>query len=310
MAMQLLDATATAAALPWAALLSELESVCREHVEGLVFCPTRMVVPLGAAGTLLVMPAVSQRLSITKLVTVHAGNAGLGLPTIQGEVVVMDTRSGQRLMQLDGPTLTARRTAAVSLLAARLLGAGEAREVLLIGTGAQALAHAQGLAALMPQARLHVQGRSAAASAGFAQRLRAMGLAAQDLAPEQQSLRRWDLIITATTSATPVLDEASVQDALVIAVGAYRHDMAELPPALVARAALFVDDLDGARAEAGDLLQAGVDWATVQGLEQLLVDPATARRSGARIFKSVGCARWDLAAARVAAGRSPGQPGA
>lgn len=299
--MFLLDAEATRAALPWAALLSELETVCREHVAGLVFCPTRMVVPLGGAGTLLVMPAVSRGLSITKLVTVHAGNSVLGLPTIQGEVVVIDTRTGQRLMQLDGPTLTARRTAAVSLLAARLLGAADAQNALLIGTGAQALAHAEALAALMPSTRLHVQGRSAAASKAFVVQLQAMGIQAQALTPEQQAWLPWDLIITATTSATPVLADASARDALVVAVGAYRHDMAELPPALVKRAALFVDDPDGARAEAGDLLQAGADWGQVLGLEHLVLDPAAAPQQGMRVFKSVGCARWDLAAARVAA---------
>jgi len=303
--MLMLDARATRDALPWSALLAELGAVCREHAAGLVVCPTRMVVPLGAVGTLLVMPAVSPGLSITKLVTVHAGNAGLGLPTIQGEVVVMDTRTGRRLMQLDGPTLTARRTAAVSLLAARLLGAAEAQNVLLIGTGAQALAHAEALAALMPQARLHVQGRSAAASSAFADRLHAAGLQAQALTPEQQASQPWDLIITATTSATPVLADAAAQGALVVAVGAYRHDMAELPTTLVKRAALTVDDLDGARAEAGDLLQAEIDWATVQGLEQLLVPAANAPQQGARVFKSVGCARWDLAAARVAARHNP-----
>ncbi|MBT9501757.1 MAG: delta(1)-pyrroline-2-carboxylate reductase family protein [Burkholderiaceae bacterium] len=305
-----LDAGATREALPWAALLEEVATVCREQVAGLIFCPTRLVVPLGEAGTLLVMPAVSRELSITKLVTVHAGNAGLGLPTIQGEVVVMDTRSGQRLMQLDGPTLTARRTAAVSLLAARLLGAADAQSALLIGTGAQALAHAEALAALMPLARLHVQGRSVAASKAFAGQLHLMGIQAQALTPEQQASLPWDLIITATTSATPVLADAGAQDALVIAVGAYRHDMAELPPALVQRAALFVDDPDGARAEAGDLLQAGVDWEQVLGLEHLVQDPAAAPQQGARVFKSVGCARWDLAAARVAAHHNPGPSGA
>lgn len=303
--MLMFNAQATRDALPWAALLEEVATVCREHAAGLVFCPTRMVVPLGAAGTLLVMPAVGRGLSITKLVTVHAGNASLGLPTIQGEVVVMDTRTGQRLMQLDGPTLTARRTAAVSLLAARLLGAADAQNVLLIGTGAQALAHAEALAALMPLTRLHVQGRSAAASKAFAGQLQAVGIQAQDLTPEQQASQPWDLIITATTSATPVLAEAAAQDALVVAVGAYRHDMAELPPALVKRAALFVDDPDGARAEAGDLLQAGVDWGQVLGLEQLVQDPTAAPLRGARVFKSVGCARWDLAAARVAGLHNP-----
>lgn len=301
--MQWLDANATREALPWQALLSELELVCREHVAGAIQCPPRMVVPMLDAGTLLLMPAISQQLSITKLVTVHAGNRGTGVPTIQGEVLVMDTHSGKRLMQLDGPTLTARRTAAVSLLAARLLGAREARSVLLVGTGAQALAHAQAIAALMPDASLHVQGRSLAQSNVFVDQLAALGIAAQGLSPQQQAEQRWDLIITTTTSLTPVLDAGVGQDALVIGVGAYRHDMAEVPPALVQRARLFVDDLEGARLEAGDLLQAGVDWSEVRSLEDLVAGPIAQTRPA--VFKSVGCARWDLAAARVAAAFAP-----
>lgn len=297
--MILLNAQSTAEALPWAALLDEIEAVCREHAAGLISSPPRMVVPMAEAGTLLLMPAISERFSITKLVTVHAGNRNTELPTIQGEVLVMDTRSGERLMQLDGPTLTSRRTAAVSLLAARLLGAFEAQNILLVGTGAQALAHAEGVAALMPHVRLHVQGRSESKSRAFANRLEALGIQAQGLGPQQQGLKRWDLIITATTSLTPVLDADVGRGALVIAVGAYRRDMAELPPALVQAAQLFVDDLEGARLEAGDLLQAGVDWSRVRSLEDLVLSPV--ERPAGAVFKSVGCARWDLAAARVAA---------
>ena len=301
--MQWLDAKATREALPWQALLSELEAVCREHAAGAIQCPPRMVVPMLDAGTLLLMPAISAQLSITKLVTVHAGNRGSALPTIQGEVLVMDTRSGKRLMQLDGPTLTARRTAAVSLLAARLLGAFGARKVLLVGTGAQALAHAEGIAELMPEASLHVQGRSLAQSNAFVEQLAAQGIKAQGLSPQQQLEQRWDLIITATTSLTPVLEPGVGQGALVIGVGAYRHDMAELPPALVQGASVFVDDMEGAQLEAGDLLQAGVDWSAVRSLEDLVAGKLA--RSTSTVFKSVGCARWDLAAARVAARFAP-----
>lgn len=301
--MQWLDANATREALPWQALLSELALVCREHVAGAIQCPPRMVVPMLDAGTLLLMPAISQQLSITKLVTVHAGNRGTGVPTIQGEVLVMDTHSGKRLMQLDGPTLTARRTAAVSLLAARCLGAFGARSVLLVGTGAQALAHAQALAALMPDASLHVQGRSLTQSNAFVERLATQGIKAHGLSPQQQAEQRWDLIITTTTSLTPVLEAGVGQEALVIGVGAYRHDMAELPPALVQGASVFVDDMEGAQLEAGDLLQAGIDWTSVQSLEDLVTGKATPALPA--VFKSVGCARWDLAAARVAAAYAP-----
>jgi ornithine cyclodeaminase/alanine dehydrogenase-like protein (mu-crystallin family) len=78
--------------------------------------------------------------------------------------------------------------------------------------------------------------------------------------------------------------------------------MAELPAALVRRAHLYVDTLEGAQAEAGDLLQAGIDWATVTPLADVILQERPL--GGTIVFKSVGHAFWDLAAARAAFGPS------
>ena len=277
--MRVLDAAATALALPWMALLSALEAVCHDHAAGLINCPPRLVLPLAAGATLLVMPAISPALSITKLVTVHPANRAQGLATIQGEVIVMDSATGARLLLLDGPTVTARRTAAVSLLAVQLLMTRPLAKVLIIGTGAQALAHGEALAALHPQAQRFVHSRQQPLA----------DLAAHD----------WDLVIAATSSHTPVLPAGVGVGALVIGVGAFRHDMVELPPDLVAAAQVFVDDPEGAQTEAGDLLAAGLSAAQTS-LEDLVMGHAPLADGRTRVFKSVGCARWDLAAARVA----------
>lgn len=303
--MHQLDAAATAAALPWVPLIEGLAAVCRDEAAGRVHCPPRQVLPLEAGGCLLVMPAVGPGLAITKLVTVHPDNPGRGLPTIIGEVVVLDSASGTRLALLDGPTLTARRTAAVSLLAQRLLapGGGAApREVLIVGGGVQARAHAQAVQALFPAARLWVQGRERAPA--FAAEL---GLEPLPPGPAAQQARRWDLIVCASTSREPVLAPGVGEAAgLVIGVGAFRHDMVELPPALLRRAQVFVDDPEGARAEAGDLLAAGLCGAAappLNSLQDLVLGQCPADDGRPRVFKSVGCARWDLAAAQVAVGR-------
>src|SRR5439155_13530104 len=100
----------------------------------------------------------------------------------------------------------------------------------------------------------------------------------------------------------PVLPEGVRDDTFVVAVGAYLPEMAELPAELVRRsselATLYVDTLGGARAEAGDLIMAGIDWARVTPLEEALDAPRPDK--GPVIFKSVGHALWDLAAARLA----------
>jgi len=299
-AMRFLDSQATAECLPWPALLAELQAACREHREGRVHSPERMHLPLPEGGTLLVMPALSATLSITKLVTVHPGNRASGRPTITGEVLVMDSRTGERLMQLDGPTVTARRTAAVSLLALHYLAAAAPQRALIVGTGVQAEAHAQALSSLQPQARLWVQGRDTAGSQRFSERLQMQGVAATPLPPSAQDSERWDLVLAATSSHTPVLRPGVGSGALVIGVGAFRRDMVELPAALLLDAEVFVDDLPGAHAEAGDLIAAGLtpDWPTLEDLVLGQVSPDPQRT---RVFKSVGCARWDLAAACVAA---------
>lgn len=78
----------------------------------------RNVHPLGHGGNLFVMPASDARLAITRRITFVADNAQHDLPAIEGDVVVFDATDGRRLVTLDGPTVTARRTAAVSLRAA------------------------------------------------------------------------------------------------------------------------------------------------------------------------------------------------
>jgi ornithine cyclodeaminase len=117
------------------------------------------------------------------------------------------------------------------------------------------------------------------------------------------------MVVTTTTSTTPVITDRVRNRAFIAAVGAYRPTMAELPPELVRRSRVFVDTLEGARHEAGDLIQADIDWSNVASLEDVVLplspeDARPRRGTAPTIFKSVGHALWDLAAARLAARHS------
>jgi 1-piperideine-2-carboxylate/1-pyrroline-2-carboxylate reductase [NAD(P)H] len=112
-----LDAGQTAARLPYPQLVTELTRLLKDES---VRVPQRVVQALPGGGSLFV-PALDARTAITKLITLTPANAGTGLPAIQGDVVVFDVATGRRRLMLDGPTVTARRTAAVSLLAAQKL---------------------------------------------------------------------------------------------------------------------------------------------------------------------------------------------
>jgi 1-piperideine-2-carboxylate/1-pyrroline-2-carboxylate reductase [NAD(P)H] len=110
------------------------------------------------------------------------------------------------------------------------------------------------------------------------------------------------LVVTATTSREPVLSEEMPEGAFVAAVGSFEPEAAELPPALISRATVVVDTLEGAREEAGDLIQAetvgAFSWDSATPLDDAL--RAAKRPGGTVVFKSVGHGLWDLAAIRTA----------
>src|SRR3546814_15959476 len=87
-----------------------------DYAAGNIQAPERQVVPFAQGGVMLSMPATAHDIGIHKLVNVAPANKTLGLPTINGVVSIYDGRTGQTLAVLDGPTVTARRTAAVSML--------------------------------------------------------------------------------------------------------------------------------------------------------------------------------------------------
>jgi ornithine cyclodeaminase len=74
--------------------------------------------------------------------------------------------------------------------------------------------------------------------------------------------------------------------------------MVELPPELLERAYVVVDDLEAAAAEAGDLIQAGRAPNTT--LRELLADSNAQIGEDVTVFKSVGVAAQDVAAAHLA----------
>lgn len=298
-AMQLLDAARTAESLPWPELVEALRDMLRRRHAGLTAAPERLAVPL-AGGTLLAMPATDGEYASTKLVTVHEGNAARGLPVLLGEVLLMRADTGERLLMLDGPTATARRTAAMSALAALELAPSRRQSLLVVGAGVQASAHLEVFVALLGVRRVRVCSRNPDHAAALAERGRAHGVDCAAVATPDEALDDADLVVTATTATVPLFRDHPAFAGFVAAVGAFRPDMCELPAALVARAALYVDDLAGARHEAGDLLQAGVDWSAVTPLERVIAGEAPRPAQGPIVFKSVGQALWDLAACRVA----------
>jgi 1-piperideine-2-carboxylate/1-pyrroline-2-carboxylate reductase [NAD(P)H] len=297
--MERVPANTTADLLPYPALADALLRVLQDKKAGRAQAPQRQSVNLPGGAVLLLMPAVDDRLVITKLVTVHPANAGADLPVVQADVLVCDAVDGRRLILLDGAVVTARRTAALSMLAARLLAPEPGGPLLVVGAGVQGRAHLEAFVEGLGVKQVYIASRTsdrAAALARYASESLGVEARAVDSANDAMDLVK--LIVTATTSPVPVLEDRVKDDTFIAAVGAFTPDTAELPPALVRRAHLYVDTLEGCQSGAGDLIQAGIDWNNVTPLED--VPSRVSAGSGPIIFKSVGHALWDLAAARLA----------
>lgn len=294
---RLLDALATAQALPPAALATEIAALLGDAS---VQVPERLVQPLPGGGSLFVMPAIDGRIAITKLITFTPGNAGTGRPTIQGDVVVFDAATGERLLVLDGPTVTAQRTAAVSLLAAQRLAVQPEGPLLIVGAGVQGRSHLEAFATGLGVREVHVVSRTSASAQALVDHARALGLRAQVAGDAEAMLAHCPLVVTCTPASQVVLQGAVRDDAFVAAVGAFTPTMVELAPSLcrdIAARGRIVLDTPDARHEAGDLLQAGLDVGAVPTLRDVVAGRV---RGSPVLFKSCGWAGWDLAAARCA----------
>jgi 1-piperideine-2-carboxylate/1-pyrroline-2-carboxylate reductase [NAD(P)H] len=289
------DSSQTADLLDYPKLVDTLRTTVADYAAGKIVSPERLVVPIQDGGVMLSMPASAEDLAIHKLVTVCPANNQRDLPTIHGQVLACDAHTGEMRFVLDGPTVTGRRTAAVTALGIQALHGASPREILVIGTGKQAINHIEALATLFPDARLFAKGRTDAATQRFVAQMRpvAPNLAALDVLRDSI-----DVIVMVTTSRAAVYDEAGRKGRLVVGVGAFTPEMAEIGKATIGSSVVVVDDPAGAKHEAGDLIQAGIDWTKVRSL----ADAVDGRLDTAQpfVFKSVGCAAWDLAACRVA----------
>ncbi len=298
----MLDADATAERLPYPELADSIREVALAIDSGEVQAPPRFALPLQKGGTLLVMPASDRDIAITKLVTVHPENPERGLPTIQGEVVVMDASTGERLGLLEGGVVTARRTAALSMLAARELAPRPDGPLLVVGAGTQGRAHLDAFRAGLGVSRAFISSRSAKSAISLAGHARNLGMEAEVVEAPEEVIGDVGLVVTATTSKEPILPEGVPEGVFVAAVGAFEPEAAELPPALISGSRVFVDTLEGAKEEAGDLIQAeqagAFAWEDATELQEAL--RSQERPAGTVVFESVGHALWDLAAARTA----------
>jgi ornithine cyclodeaminase len=296
-------------ALDFSALADAIAAMFRRNPTA----PLRHAHALSNEDTLLLMPAwcdgADGSLGV-KLVTVLPGNRTRGVPTVHAAYVLFERATGAPCALIDGEALTLMRTAAASLLAARYLARADATNVLVIGTGHLAPFIARAHCHERPDVRLTVWGRNAGAADALVHHLRGFEIAAHAAPDLEAAVREADIVSCVTTATAPIVHGEWLQPGCHLdLVGGFRRTMREADDVAVRRARIFVDTFAGALAEAGDIIEpmerGVIARSDVLGeLADLVQGGVTGRTAphDITLFKSLGTAIEDLAAARLLAG--------
>lgn len=296
--------------MPVAACIEVMAEALAALANGQVHQPLRMVVrPPDAAGLMGLMPAYmsGERPAYgLKAVCIFPQNSKIGKDAHQGSVMLFSAETGEMLALMNASAITAIRTAAVSGVATRLLAREQAGDLAIIGSGVQARTHLAAMAAVRPIRRARVASRAPANVQKFVSEMSPhYNFPIEPVESVEAAVRGADIIVTATTAATPVLHRDWVAPgAHLNVVGSSIPTTREVDTATMAAASLFVDRRESTLNEAGDYLFAareggiGPDHIKAE-IGEVLVGAKPGRMSPAEItlFKSLGLAVEDLASA-------------
>ena len=275
--------------------------------------------PDGAASTLLLMPAWTDFNAAgtsagghigVKIVTVSPDNNAIGKPAVMGLYLLLDGATGEPEALIDGQRLTQWRTACASALAASYLARTDASRLLVVGAGALSPFLAKAHSAVRPIKSIRIWNRTPANAEKIAAGLRAEGFEASAASDLDTELAEADIVSSATITTEPLVKGALLKPgAHVDLVGAYTPEMRESDDTAVGRARVYVDTRAGALKEGGDIVQPLANGTikesdVIADLYELARGQRPGRASGdassITLFKSVGAALEDLAAAELA----------
>jgi thiomorpholine-carboxylate dehydrogenase len=279
--------------LEWDSLIAAMEAALASFSAGRVRQPVRTVIAVEERRRYFgIMPAVAADVMGAKLVSFYPGNEGTAFPTHDGAIVLLDSVTGVPLAAMDARAITEMRTAAASAAVTKYLMPQSARVLAILGSGVQARSHLAALSRVGRFDEVRVWSRTPENAQTFA---RECGAVATE--PER-AVRGADVVVVATSSHEPVLLGAWLSPgAHVNSVGANRPSWRELDDEVM-RNTIVVDSRDAVATESGDVISSGATVYAEVGELFAGLRPWPAR-SETTVFKSMGLAAEDLAAAKL-----------
>ena len=304
MNIRILSAADIRACLPMSGAIDAMRTAFAQLSSGEAVVPDRIAVST-EEGISLFMPGYLPREGhlAAKVVSVYAGNPSVGLPVIQGVVLVLDSHTGVPVALMNGAYLTALRTGAAGGLATELLAVEDASVLTVFGAGPQARTQIEAVRAVRPIREIRLVSRPTEGARILADELE--GVDVQVFEDPEKAVLGAQVIVTATDSRKPGFPGGAIGEGVhVNAIGAFTPEMAEVDGDLISRAKVVVDLRATVMAEAGDLVQAIEGGAfSLESIHAELGEVVSGERTGREspreitLFKSVGNAAQDVAVA-------------
>ena len=231
-------------------------------------------------------------------------------------VLLYGVETGELLAVFEAASLGRLRTGAASGVSAKYMAREDASELGVLGSGFQAGAQLEAICAVRPIERVHVYSRNAENRTGFARRMsETLGIDVRAVDNPRAVVESADILVTITNSRTPVFDGEWLRPGThICAAGGANEYVTELDDTTIRRADFIaVDSIAQAKVECGELLMPTsrglLLWEHVSELWQVVGEMKAGRRGDEDItlFKSLGMAMWDVAAAKAVYDRYVGR---
>ena len=234
-----------------------------------------------------------------KIYSIARGKARFVVPLFRSE-------TGEMAALIEADYLGQMRTGAASGIAAKVMARADARAVAIIGTGLQARTQLEAVAHARKLERIRAYGRDVPRREKFAMEMtERLGIEVMPTSSAEEAIRGADIVITATTSKTPVVEGRWIEPGMHIsAIGSNFAEKREIDTEVVRRCdVIAADSVEQSKIESGDLIQALAGdesrWATVREFADIVAGKVPGRTSPEQVtlFKSNGIAIEDIVTA-------------
>jgi ornithine cyclodeaminase len=286
-------------------ILNAVEAAMVAYEKGLASVQKRMHIDNGD-NTFLCMPSMEQEYFGSKLVSVVPGNKNRNLPVTNGAMLLNETSTGMPLALINASKLTALRTGALGAIGVNYITPLNETSFGLIGCGVQGLHQAIFVCAVRKISKMYFLDRSKEKSEALVEFLKVNHPQVEAIAcnSAEEILRKTNIIITATTSAVPVLpnDQDLLRGKHYISIGSYKPSMQELPDFVYELAGNLTIDSEFARHEVGDIINPIkknlLKEENVFTLGKLITGERKIDANQTTVYKSAGMALFDLFVAK------------